>query len=184
MPTADVTRAMREALELLQSYGVQQPPIDVKAIAEGEGAMVVFEQMEDQVSGLLVQKQGTVTIGVNALHQAGRQRFTLAHELGHFKLHPKDPTVYVDDVLVHFRGEGLHAPATPAEIEANSFAANLLMPEDFLRRDLAGRVIDVSDDVTMRRLATRYGVSQQALTIRLMELDLLDGLPAASSPGR
>jgi len=66
-------------------------------------------------------------------------------------------------------------------MEANAFAAALLMPEDWLRADLADRKIDLSDDVAVRNLATRYEVSQQALTFRLMNLNLVEGLPEMPS---
>jgi Zn-dependent peptidase ImmA (M78 family) len=174
---ANLERATKSARELLESHGVQQPPVDVDAIAKAEGVQVVYEELEDRISGILVQKDDATIIGVNKLHHAHRQRFTLAHELGHYTLHPHNPTVWVDDLMVHFRGENMYAPATPEEVEANAFAATLLMPEEFLKHDLAGRVIDVLDEVAVRRLAQRYRVSPQALTIRLMELGLLAGLP-------
>ena len=56
------------------------------------------------------------------------------------------------------------------EIEANAFAASLLMPEDFLKEDLANFVLDIDDPQQVQRLARRYEVSAQAMTIRLMNL--------------
>jgi Zn-dependent peptidase ImmA (M78 family) len=114
-------------------------------------------------------------IGVNSQHHRNRQRFTIAHELGHHRLHPNDPTVYIDDLMVHFRGEDIHAPLTATELEANTFAASLLMPEDFIKRDFAGKKIDAQDEAAVRQLAHRYQVSVQALTIRLVELGMLIG---------
>ncbi len=52
-------------------------------------------------------------------------------------------------------------------MEANRFAAELLMPLQFLRDDLESRFFDLADDESLYELAKRYGVSTQALTIRL-----------------
>lgn len=173
---ADIENAIEQARAMLREHRVEQPPVDVQALAEMRGVRVVLQELDDQISGLLVQKGDTVLISVNALHHPNRQRFTIAHELAHYALHPHNPTVYVDDVMMHFRGEGM-ATAPPQEIEANTFAATLLMPEEFLQKDLEGRTIDAHDDGVLRSLAQKYKVSQMALTIRLTELGYLAGSP-------
>lgn len=172
----DVTR---QVAALLSTYGVKQPPVDVRAIAESQGITVVFEEMEDSVSGFLIQRSDAIVIGVNASHHPNRQRFTLAHELAHHHLHPGTPTVYIDNTMLHFRGEDIYESPDPNEIEANSFAAALLMPEEFLKSDVAGRRMDIADEQAVRALARRYEISPQALTIRLLELGLIAGLRAA-----
>jgi Zn-dependent peptidase ImmA (M78 family) len=176
----NIVRAQKLASRVLQKYGVQQPPVDVFSLAEKEGIRIVLQELEDKVSGMLVQSAHETVIGVNARHHENRQRFTLAHELAHHHLHPNSPTVYVDGMMVHFRGEDEQA-SPPIELEANAFAAALLMPEDFLREDLGDRTYDLFDESAVRRLAQRYKVSVQALTIRLMELGLLRGLSRANS---
>ena len=64
----------------------------------------------------------------------------------------------------------------PEEFEANAFAGALLMPAEFLRRDLTDQQIDISDDAKVRQLARTYEVSAQALTIRLVNLEMFGGL--------
>ena len=56
------------------------------------------------------------------------------------------------------------------EIEANGFAAELLMPTEVLERELQGTDLDYEDDELTRRLANRYEVSLQAMAIRLGNL--------------
>lgn len=57
------------------------------------------------------------------------------------------------------------------EIEANRFAAELLMPQGFLERDLKEfSITDLHDDRGMQQLAKRYKVSVQAMTTRLGSL--------------
>ena len=61
----------------------------------------------------------------------------------------------------------------PEEIEANRFAAELLMPETMLTDDLRGKKLDIENDELIRELADRYRVSPQALTYRLVNLGYL-----------
>lgn len=176
---ADYRKARQQARQTLEAHQVDHPPVDVRLIAENEGIRVMVRDLEDRISGLLVRKGDSAAIGVNARHHANRQRFTLAHELGHFHLHSRGPTVvYYDDTetMVHFRAEGAYPPSSKEEVEANTYAASLLMPEDFLRQDLREQKVDANDETAIRRLAKRYQVSPQALTIRLMDLGLLRGL--------
>jgi Zn-dependent peptidase ImmA (M78 family) len=175
-PSADVTQAKKAALRMLAESDIRHAPVDVLALAESRGIRVVYEELEDKVSGMLVQTADETVIGINARHHVNRQRFTLAHELAHYVLHAPSPTVYVDGMMVHFRSDSLFPPAKPIEIEANAFAATLLMPPELLRRDLAGRTIDAFDESPVRRLAQQYGVSPQALTIRLLELGYMGGV--------
>ncbi|MCU1283313.1 MAG: hypothetical protein JWM53_6859 [bacterium] len=179
---ANIEKAQKFASRLLKKHGVQQPPVDVLALAQDQGIRVVFQELEDKISGMLVQTATETVIGVNDRHHENRQRFTLAHELAHAQLHADTPTVYVDGMMVHFRGEEEHGPAA-IEVEANAFAAALLMPEGFLRDDLHNRSFDMFDEAAVRRLAQKYKVSVQALTIRLIELGLLRGLPQRQPAG-
>ena len=172
----DRKRAAAKSRALLQAHDVHGAPIDVFALAEREGIRVVRQSFEDSnISGVLVRRDDASVIGINASHHPNRQRFTLAHELAHHVLHAQHPTVYVDDMTVHFRGEGYHPPQRTEEVEANAFAAELLMPEALLREDLKSGSIDALDEVAVRRLARKYGVSAQAVTIRLAELGLVSG---------
>jgi|SRR5450759_1488160 len=173
---AGIEEAQQLAKTVLLEHGVMHPPVDVLALAQDEGIRVVFKDLEDKISGMLVQNGKETVIGVNSRHHENRQRFTLAHELAHHHMHASHPTVYVDGMMVHFRGEDPYGPV-PIEVQANAFAAALLMPEGFLREELQDRAFDMFDELAVRRLAQKYKVSVQALTIRLMELGLLRGLP-------
>ena len=59
------------------------------------------------------------------------------------------------------------------EIEANQFAAELLMPHDLIRRDLKKLPSDIEPETAVAQLARRYQVSIQAMTIRLNGLGVL-----------
>ena len=94
--SANVIRAKVEAL--LAQYGVTKAPIDVIGLAEKLGSEVKFSPFEDhkQLSGMIFRDDERVIIGVNSLHPKTRQRFTVAHEIGHLLLHRGDK-LFVDE---------------------------------------------------------------------------------------
>lgn len=168
-------RAAQEAAVILteSSYEI---PVDVEKIAESHNVSVVRQDLENSVSGVLVIKGERGVIGVNANHHPNRQRFTIAHELGHYLLHPEASEVFVDRSPVFFRDGNSAEGVDQQEMDANAFAAGLLMPEKDLIELLGNQPIDAFDDVSVRRLSARFGVSTQALTIRLTRLGLVSEL--------
>lgn len=164
------SRISKEVEALLDNAGVLSAPVPVKEIAELRGATVIFENFDNEISGLLLRQNGRIIIGVAGEQSPNRQRFTIAHELGHLVLH--DVTVvHVDrNFAVLFRSSLSSTAQDVLEIEANAFAAELLMPEALIRNDTKGLLLDVEDDVQISDLAARSGVSAQAMTYRLLNL--------------
>jgi Zn-dependent peptidase ImmA (M78 family) len=150
-------------------------PVDVRAISGDCGTSVTEEELEDSVSGFLVLRDGRGIIGVNRKHHPNRQRFTIAHELAHYLLHRDAASVFIDASPVFFRDETSSEGSKAQEIEANAFAAELLMPAAALRARVGNRPVDGHDEAALRRLASEFGVSPQALLIRLTRLDLISG---------
>jgi Zn-dependent peptidase ImmA (M78 family) len=162
----------RKAEELLRSLEVTEPPVPVERIARSLGLAIRYEPFDGDLSGLLQRRVRGGVLGVNSLHSETRQRFTIAHEIGHYLLH--DDPIHVDEGFsVRFR-DGVSAEASdPAEIEANRFAANLIMPETLLLDDFAKLIpgrMDWEEDAVIRAFAKRYKVSVQAMTLRLSNL--------------
>jgi Zn-dependent peptidase ImmA (M78 family) len=162
----------QEARQLLKRVGYAIP-VDVFGIAEQCGVSVRAVELEELVSGMLVIKGDRAVIGVNAHDHQHRQRFTVAHELGHFFLHRESSDLFVDGSTVFYRDEKSSEGVWLREVEANAFAASLLMPREALRKQLSAQRLDFLDDVAIRELADRYVVSMQAMTIRLSRLNLL-----------
>lgn len=158
--------AIEAARRILQEtdYSI---PVDVEDVARTRNVTVVRQELDESVSGVLVVKDGRGIIGVNDKHHPNRQRFTIAHELGHYLLHNGSGEIFVDRSPVFFRDETSSGGVKWQEMDANAFAAELLMPSEDLKQQLNERPIDAFDDMSIRRLATRFGVSAQALTIRL-----------------
>ena len=163
--------ARRKVAQLLREAGIVAPPVPVEQLAERMGARVRYAPFDGQMSGLLHRSEdgNRAVIGVNSRHPTVRQRFSIAHELGHLALHK--PAFQIDQhAFVSFRNSKSSSASDPHEVEANQFAAALLMPEAFLRAclDQLGENPDVEESI--RRLAQRFDVSAQAMTIRLTSL--------------
>lgn len=160
------------AESLLRDLGTSSPPIDIDRVADKLGVTIRFEPFESEISGVLYRDSERTIIGVSSLHHKNRQRFTIAHELGHFLLHEMD--VHVDKGFRVIMRDSKSSTATDRkEIEANRFAAELLMPESFLKQDARHFLRDVEDEGGLSALAKRYRVSTQAMAIRLASLHLI-----------
>ncbi len=127
-----------------------------------------------EVSGLLVVENGRGLIGYNASHSTVRQRFTIAHEIGHYVLHAKNKaqSLFVDKHVFR-RDEGSSTGLDQQEVEANKFAAALLMPEALVRAEIAKQQLDLDDEDDVSNLARRFNVSAAAMSFRLKNLQLL-----------
>jgi Zn-dependent peptidase ImmA (M78 family)/transcriptional regulator with XRE-family HTH domain len=150
---------------LLAAAAVTTAPVPVHALAEGCGVRVLSWDFAD-VDGLVVQLPEGAVIGVNENQYDRRQRFTVAHELGHHLLS------HAESFHVDFGGE-LSPAATGEhpdynwrnERAANDFAANLLMPAAVVRTEFT-KTADVNE------LADLFDVSPAAMGFRLTNLRL------------
>lgn len=169
-----IPAAERKAQEILETQGVAKAPIPVEEVARSLGAIVVYEPMESDLSGMLQRQEDKPVIGVNSFHGTARQRFTIAHECGHLVLHTgKD--LFID--MGVRRRDGTSSLGTDGEeVEANRFAAGLLMPRDLVRAqvtELLTKKSGISVDDLVTRLARTFQVSSQAMEIRLTDLGIL-----------
>jgi len=155
------------AEELLKNHKLHAPPIDVFSLAEQIGISIDQGPMGDNVSGAIhFEGENQAAVALNTTESQQRQRFTLAHEIGHFLMH-RDRDLYIDSHDMLFRR--LEVPANAKERDANVFAAALLMPKTLLEAE--GKV-SAQDDVA--RLAKKYKVSVPAMSYRLLNLGLVD----------
>lgn len=167
-----ITKAEQKAREVLAEIEAEVP-VDVKSVAESLDLSIVEQDLEGSVSAMLVVKDGHGVIGVNANHHPNRRRFSVAHEIGHYLLHRDSASVFVDAAPVFFRDNTSSAGTKQQEIEANAFAAELLIPGTILREQVKHQAVDLYDDAAVHRLAREFGVSAQALTIKLVRLRLI-----------
>lgn len=146
----------QQALSKVECNGA---PVPVEEIAKKFGLEVVEFPFHDKLSGLLKKEQGI--IGVNKSHHPLRRRFTIAHELGHFLLGHGMEIAQEETI-----DESFDKPL-PQEREANMFASFLLMPADWVKVQVK------KDGLNIDNLAKTFGVSKQAITIRLLDLKLI-----------
>jgi Zn-dependent peptidase ImmA (M78 family) len=146
--------------------------VDPRAVAEALGSEVVEIRDNSTSSGMVARDGARIIIGVNMLHHENRRRFTIAHEIGHMLLHADQPLI-VDNDGLSLIGRRQEGESTVRETEANAFAAALLMPEDWVQRALGAHEIAVDADDRIAALAKKFGVSQQAMMFRLINLGYL-----------
>lgn len=149
--------------DLLEQLGITDPPVDVAAVARMSGIPVLFWTFEQALSGLVVDTLHGPVIGVNNEHAPNRQRFTIAHELGHVMLRHLD-SFHVD---LGSTSEDGNPPGYNWRHEraANDFAAALLMSASLITRAH-------KDVPAVSGLAATFGVSELAMGFRLRSLGL------------
>ena len=168
---AEVERTASELLHALDAYDV---PVPLEIVAHRLGLKVQRVPLGESVSGVLVVSEKGGRIGVNSEQPEVRQRFTIAHELGHFVLHRGESELFIDRTFRAFRNQDSATGKDRAEIQANQFAAALLMPEELLKREVGDDMIDLAEADLINTLAERFGVSSQSMTFRLENLKLLE----------
>ncbi len=154
------------AEDLLRKNKISKPPVTVEQIAKASNVRIQMMPFDGDLSGFEYREGDQSIIWVNSLHPRVRQRFTMAHELGHYFLHEGD-SLHIDRAAqIRLRSSLSSKGQDPEEIEANLFAAELLMPTRFLLKDL--RELETADDEELiSTLADRYKVSPQTISIRL-----------------
>lgn len=148
---------------------------DLVAICNDLNINVYVQEFTDnKLSGLIEKNENEWSIFVDSKDPLVRQRFTIAHELGHYfsykagKLSkdPLDKAGELTDVAYLGRPNGTQPVANPIETEANRIAAELLMPND-----VVSSMVELGE--TTDEMAEKLGVSASALGFRLQNLGYL-----------
>jgi Zn-dependent peptidase ImmA (M78 family) len=158
------------AYELLEKSSCMSLPIQVDKVASYLGIKIYPVKLpDDDISGVLDVRSEPIIL-INNNHVPHRQRFSIAHELGHFQLHHISGIIHVDKKS-YYRDERSSEGLDEIEIAANKFAAALLMPEEFVRQELAKHedFIDLNEDLVVS-LARKFDVSATAMGFRIQNL--------------
>ena len=156
---------------VIETHGVTGiPALSLKPIAAHEKIMCRFEDCPDDkhLAGMLLYKGHKRKIIVNThINNTGRHNFTFAHELGHYFL--DHPLSYNRDGQTGFQctSDDMRSKVKPREVEANRFAAELLMPECRFKQDMVGAPLDFG---LINNLSSQYMVSKQACGYRVLSL--------------
>ncbi len=166
-----INKIEKLASSILTELNIKSAPVDIKAVAKKKGATIKPYDLGEKISGMLFIKDSEGIISYNPTESMVRQRFTVAHELGHFLLHRKTQDIFVDKQFqVHFRNENSATGQDIQELEANAFAAAILMPKDLLLTEIKKHNFDLGDESAMKELAKLFNVSLQAMTFRMVNL--------------
>ncbi len=156
-------RSFSQAEKLLQSFGITSPgEIDIEAIAWEMGVQVrngTLESCEARIIGF----HDRAIITVKAGGDPRRRRFSIAHELGHWKHHRGRSSIC--------RASEIGSPGqrgAAIERQADGYAADLLMPA-YLFRPLAAAHSRPSFDA-IDALAEAFGTSRLATALRFVDL--------------
>jgi Zn-dependent peptidase ImmA (M78 family) len=159
LTTADALRvAEAQAGRLLRLSGAAEPPVGEDVIA-ALPHIQIERVVPAKAQAAAEWSDGRWLILLNGAMSRGRQRFSLAHELKHILDHP-----FVTIMYPRQRDECTEL----AEQACDYFAACLLMPRRWLRQAWAGGERDV------RALARRFGVTPQAVMVRLLQVGLIE----------
>ncbi len=156
-------RRLTPAEILLQSLGITEPKeIDLEAIAWTLGVRAVKYRPLDGCEAMIMGAGDSAIVSINNRGSIGRQRFSLAHELGHWHYHRGQVMVCRSDEI----GD-LGKKVSPSEKHADIYAADLLMPRYlFLPEQRLFRNLDFD---VIRKLGDSFGVSLTAAAIRCIE---------------
>ncbi len=154
-----------EQLATINRY-METAPVDVVGMAGALGVVCHSAYLEDEISGMLERvSKGVYRCTYNASHPNTRQRFTVAHEIGHYMLHRKLIGEGVDDNRAYRStddGKYHNTEIGPKEeTEANRFAASVLMPTKLVKQKVLEK-----PSITNHELASIFNVSEQAMGIR------------------
>lgn len=188
MTRFDTELIERTAQKVLRDAGALTIPVDLDRVLRNLNVRVHEEDMDDETAGVLIVKGEQRHVLVNKDHSPNRRRFTVAHELGHLVLHDDEGSggesgerMYIDRQIRVYQRVGEPTSAAyqqegsqttiEQEREANFFAACLLMPAHHVT--LAAQERDLFDEVSVASLARSFEVSEQAMYIRLQQLQVV-----------
>ena len=165
MVATSLSLARAAARQLVDSLGIRDPAeLDVELVAAHCGAFVTYRRLTSSEGHLLRSgDRALIVVDAEARRQPAKWRFVIAHELGHFLRHPE-----LDQLKLCTRAQLSSWYRTSGyELEANHFAAELLMPSHLVA-PLCDRNRPSLHDVA--ELADRFRVSLSSAAIRFVTL--------------
>lgn len=156
--------------EVLRNHWDWKVPVDLKRIAQSLNIRVEplsqLEQQEGISGSAFIDENNRMVAKYSPNESTNRQRFTIAHELGHFLLNhvTRENTRYRADRINSFSSRTFD----PSEAEANEFAANVLMPKPAIEHFMNNTELS-----SVEELASAFQVSEAAMYYRLKNLNLI-----------
>jgi len=173
----DLENAERKSFSLLQRYSIDEPGFNIDDLAFAMDIDVREGGLEDADAWLFRRKNGKGIIRLNSnTFNRQRRRFSIAHELGHWEMHPnlKQGKFCTAENLSDYI-------KSPEEIEANWFAATLLMPRFMIRDYITGGDADFK---LIDRITDEFKTSRTAAARRFIELTTQRAILISSTNGK
>ena len=163
-------------------------PVNISTIIKSLELELLLIDDKEYFSGSIEKDESNkYIIKVNANHPIERQRFTIAHEIGHYLLHKDEIDEKADHTAVQdfsdtyvLRGVGRNSNnslGATKELEANEFAARLLMPKDSVIDQLK-KLAEFNKGFTLddyaKVLCNSFIVSKEAMKIRINNILYFD----------
>lgn len=145
---------------LLDKLKINNAPIDPRDIVKKIGLYLFEKNLGNSFDGCIICREGSATIAINNEMPETRKRFTIAHELGHFKAHANE------DLHCHENDIDIAYTSKLREREANRFATELLMPKNLVKPLVLQNDIGIS---TIQTIAKTFQTSFTSSAIRFME---------------
>jgi len=169
---ASIDTARIFARKILRRYSISSGATPIEKIIKDYDIEILFLPLSESVSGAMKRKnkKGKPVIVVNSEETSEeRKRFTMAHEFGHYIMHSLLPQ-RIDRHKIYFRDTNSSTGEDIKEIQANQFAAEILMPINSLKKDYyenSSLIIGDNPSKLIKKLAKKYKVSEHAMSIRI-----------------
>lgn len=151
-----------------------KPPVKIEKLVKRLSIELIEKDFDYAMSGAAIIDGDNRIISINKAESPVRKRFTVAHELGHILLH-YDQELNVDLKPIRLNRDSSSSMGESwREVEANYFAASILMPTEQIERYYYSFIVQYEDDdLILEKLAKKFKVSIQAMSIRLAKLELI-----------
>jgi Zn-dependent peptidase ImmA (M78 family) len=162
-----------ELSELAEFIADQYCPkniVEPSIIAEAKGITFCYGEYGDAFDGLIEHEDGNFHIYINSTRNgygSPRTRFTFAHELGHYFIDEHRQALLSGKTPSHPSYTNFSSK-NPVEIEADFFAASLLMPEHRVKKDCYRKKFTFA---LVEELSKKYDVSITATILKIMTID-------------
>ena len=178
-PLARFAIPVVKARELIAELRIEAPSeIEIDLIAAHLGVMVQETEMAGS-DGRMMRIDGAARISVREnIRFPGQKRFVIAHELGHVLLHPKLRQI---DELSLSQASNWSLNQEPEEIEANLFAAEILMPKSLFLPRIQGREPGFA---LFNELAVEFATTVTAVAIQFIRYTREECVLIASRKGQ
>lgn len=167
LPTRAAKKQVYDFAERVAEELDYQPGLPIEAVvSQAEGSITYRNAVGDKPESILVEPDGEFEIFLPTMTSMSRDRFTIAHELGHLYLHfPLVQRIHPGDGMRAYRWvDDSDEDLQRCEWEANWFAAAFTMPEQLFRELVDSDGIEIA--------AIELGVSERAARVRARTLGI------------